>query len=173
MTKILALDASTTAIGWAVLESDRQSPDDLLYHGLHKPKGELWERITKGTRWFHGWMEQCTFPGLVIAIERPFVRMGRKGGRRIGNWNSTIKQSYMVGALGAIAGGHGFRIIEINPQERLTAAGISSKAPSLKRAVVARVNQMYGLGLKVTEHDIADAVLVGWAAQGKLKGDQL
>ena len=157
--RILALDASTTAIGYALLDCEQRSPDDLLGHGLIKPPGDLWRRISGGMEWLHRWMDHNGQP-LVVALERPFV--GK-------SWDSTIKQSYMVGALGAVAKGRDCRIIEINPQERLTAAGISSKAPSLKRAVVARVNQVYGLGLKPTEHDIADAVLVGWAAQGKLR----
>ena len=163
MTKILALDASTTAIGYALMDCDKPSPHDLLLHGLYKPPGDLWMRIAEGAWWLHEWLESHVPMCINVAIERPFVHK---------NWNSAIKQSYMVGALGAVARAQDCRIIEINPSERLKAAGISSKAPSLKRAVVERVNQVYGLGLKVTEHDIADAVLVGWAAQGKLKGEQ-
>jgi Holliday junction resolvasome RuvABC endonuclease subunit len=151
---ILALDASTTTIGYAAMNGD-----ELLQWGAFTPSGPLYDRIAQGGDWLRRWLDLHGTPE-TVAIERPFVGA---------SWDSTIKQSYMVGTLIAVARSRGANVVEVNPQERLNAAGISSKAPSLKRACVAVVNQVYGLKLKVSQHDIADAILVGWAAQRAAK----
>lgn len=152
---LLALDASTTTIGYAALNDG----DELLQWGAVSPSGPLHDRIAQGGDWLRRWLDVHGTPQ-TVAIERPFVGA---------SWDSTIKQAYMVGTLIAVAHSRGAHVVEVNPQERLNAAGIDSRAPSLKRACVAVVNQCYGLKLKVAQHDIADAVLVGWAAQRMAK----
>jgi len=60
--------------------------------------------------------------------------------------------------------------VEINPGGRLAAFGlpVNLKRPVAKERVIAHVNQRYRLELKPREHDVADAIAVGFAATIKL-----
>lgn len=156
---VLALDASTTAIGWALFDLDKRHPDDLLDHGVKRLKGGLWYRLDFGHVWAKWYMTESQSVDLV-ALETPVVYRNAK---------STIKQAYMVGVLGWVAFHVGVEILELRPDERLTALGLPPRCRNPKPQVVRNVNQIYGLNLDVkTDHDIADAIALGWAARRRL-----
>lgn len=149
---ILALDASTTAIGYAYLTDD-DSPHDLAQWGCYRPSGELWDRLVDGGHWLKNWLAQHGPPPFV-AIELPVVGV---------NTRTAMKQARMVGVLGAIAYSYGCEIVEVNPTERLSAIGLKSNAD--KADVVRTVNAIYGLSLRIRENDTADAIAIAWAAR--------
>jgi Holliday junction resolvasome RuvABC endonuclease subunit len=165
----LALDASTTAIGWALFDFSKRHPDDLLGHGVEKLTGELWARIWQAKEWFL-W-EREGDKAQLVAIETPVIYMVKQHG---GPWKprnaqSVIKQAYMVGTLGVLAYAADLEIMELRPDERLTALGLAHNTTNPKPQVVNLVNQIYSLELNAnTEHDIADAIALGWAARRRL-----
>lgn len=164
---VLALDASTKAIGWALFDLGKRHPEDLLKYGLERFTGNIWERLNKAADWLLGWMIEPEFwNGGIVAIETPVVYKSA---------GSAIKQAYMVGVLGAIGQRKmkGTRmkreVMELRPDERLTALGLPPKCRNPKPWVVQYVNQIYGLELDLkTDHDIADAIALGWAARRRL-----
>ena len=165
--KILALDASTTAIGWAYLDLAKRHPDDLGAYGLEKLTGELFQRLCKGLAWRQG----AQWPADCVAIETPVVYMVKQpGGRwKPRNPQSAIKQGYMVGVLGASAYEAGLQVLELRPDERLTALGLAHNTRDPKPQVVNLINQIYRLELDHKgQHDIADAIAIGWAARRRL-----
>ena len=149
---ILALDASTTAIGYAFLTDD-DPPHDLAQWGTYRPSGELWDRLVDGGRWLKNWLAQHG-PPAVVAIELPVVGV---------NARTAMKQARMVGVLGAIARSYGCEIVEVNPTERLSAIGLDRHAK--KADVIKCVNAIYGLSLRIREDNTADAVAIAWAAR--------
>lgn len=169
--KLLALDASTTAIGWALFDLERDHPDDLLEYGIKRFRGPLWDRIVEAEPWVQRRLLApvlvSTPPDLMgaLAIETPVIYM-IKGKPR--NAQSVIKQAYMVGALVLLARGRGLRVLEIRPDERLTAIGLPARLRNPKPWVVRNVNAIYSLDLGPKEHDVADAIAIGWAARRKL-----
>lgn len=155
---ILALDASTTAIGWALCDLEKRHPDDLTEYGLERLKGKLWDRLDYGQIWTRRYMEYQAVE--LLAIETPVVWKNAK---------SSIKQAYMVGVLGLTGFRLGVEVMEIRPDERLTALGLPARCRNPKPWIVNTVNQIYGLGLETkTDHDIADAIALGWAARRRL-----
>lgn len=168
--RLLALDASTTAIGWAVLDLDDRHPDDLLEHGLETLSGDLWRRIALGGEWLWKVLEDASPIGYV-AIETPVVYMVKERGRwKPRNAQSVIKQGYMVGALGYVALQFGLVLLEVRPDERLAAFGLPHNTRNPKPQVVNIANMIYSLGLDPDkEHDTADAIAVAWAARRHLE----
>lgn len=175
---VLALDASTTAIGWALFDFSARHPEDLHDYGLERLEGPIWERLEQGADVVLGiWLETHGFD--ILAIETPVVYMV---GGKPRNAPSAIKQAYMIGALGLAHYRRGGRveIMELRPDERLTALGLPHRLRNPKGQVTRNVNQIYGLDLDAKkDHDIADAIALGWAArrrlmqEGKLDGHNL
>ena len=156
---VLALDASTTAIGWALFDFSKRHPDDLLGRGLERLNGSLWWRLKYGSEKICH-MINSRPPIQIAVIETPVVYK---------NAASSIKQAYMVGVLGTYAYYYGLEVMEVRPDERLTALGLPHKLRNPKPQVVRNVNQIYGLALdEKREHDIADAIAIGWAARRAL-----
>jgi Holliday junction resolvasome RuvABC endonuclease subunit len=166
-TMILALDASTTAIGFAALSLDADTPQDLLQWGTYRPQGELWDRLVDGGRWLRNWLAQ--HGGVpYVAIEIPILATYRdRHNRERRNVDAFRRQARMVGVLGAIAHSYGSEIIEVNPTERLTAIGLDRHAK--KADVVKVINAIYGLSLRIRENDTADAVAIAWAARRAIR----
>lgn len=157
--KILALDASTTAIGWAILDLSKEWPDDLESYGVHRLSGELWDRLWAGLVEITGKLVLTRNPMDYVAIETPVVYK---------NPASSIKVAYMVGLLGGYAG-QWAKVLELRPDQRLTALGLPSRCRDPKPQVTRNVNAIYELDLDPgKDHDIADAIAIGWAARRRL-----
>lgn len=163
--RVLTLDASTTAIGWAHFDLAQLAPDDLQEWGTIRPAGNLWERLRWGGDWLAGkmrgehWIDR-------VALETPVVYMG---GGRPRNAPSTIKVAYMVGVLGQVAECEGAEVMELRPDERLTAIGLPARCRNPKPQVVRLVNRIYGLELdELKDHDTADAIAMGWAVSKRI-----
>jgi Holliday junction resolvasome RuvABC endonuclease subunit len=154
---LLALDASTTMLGWALLDLEKRHPDDLLEYGRYPLRGHLWDRLDYGQEWARRTIDPARV-GLV-AIETPVVYRNAK---------STIRQAYMVGVLGLLAHTQGLEVVEIRPDERLTALGLPARLRDPKGQVTRNVNGIYSLSLGPKDHDIADAIAIGWAARRRL-----
>ena len=164
--RILGLDPSTVAIGYALLCTDS---DHLLDYGVYKVEGnaldvKLWLA--------HDWLEDFFELGdtrrwaQVLAIELPIYHRNIKTLR-------TLAQ--MVGALRAAAAYFTDQTIEVLPSERRLAMGITirMKSKPAKDAIRRIVNQIYGLDLGPDDHDISDAVAVAVAAARKLRIEEL
>lgn len=69
-TFILALDASTTAVGWCYARDG-----DYIASGVHKPKGkDAWTRINRFGEWLYGLIESTDTN--VVVLEEPTGRHG-------------------------------------------------------------------------------------------------
>ena len=165
---LLALDPSTTCIGWAVLTLDGER---VVKYGTHRPRGDtLDEKLVDAYHWFLWLLDDGdTFLGDAVtayAFEMPIVYR---------NPATTIKLAQMVGVLRVAAFQWVEQTIEINPGGRLSALGlpVNLKRAVAKERVIANVNSLYGLELKPKDEDAADAIAVGLAASNKLKLAQL
>lgn len=166
---ILALDPSTTCIGWAVMPLDAATVTE---YGAYGPKGDdLDHKLIDAHRWLRWMFDQYkefaphTTPGeaiTVYAFEMPIVYR---------NPATTIKLAQLVGVLRVAAFDDVERTIEINPGGRLAALGlpVNLKRAVAKEKVLDTVNMMFSLELKRKDDDIADAIAIGVAASGKLR----
>ncbi len=168
--KILALDASTVSIGWALFDLEKDHPEDLEKYGVEKLKGDLWTRLWEAHIWLIERIvdartnERFAFPSQVapelVGLETPIVHK---------NVKSSIKVAYAVAVLGLAARKGDLEVMEIRPDERLAALGLPHRMRNPKPQVVSLVNQIYSLDLDPkTDHDIADAIAIGWATRRKL-----
>jgi len=161
MTCLLALDPSTTAIGWALFDVET---DALLTSGVWRPprKAEFDERCAAACLWLYKRLSGVD----AFAYEIPVVRH---------NPRTTVMLAEFSGALRSLAWVYVKRIIRVLPAERLTAFGLpwNVKRAEAKRLIVQYVNLRYGLGLTEKEHDVADAVAVGVAAMSRLKEEEI
>ena len=158
---ILALDASLSCIGWAVMSLDARR---VVEYGAYKPKGDtLDHRLADAFSWLR-WMldSERGEAATVFAFEMPVVYR---------NVATTIKLAQLVGVLRVAAFEWTEQTVEVNPGGRLAALGlpVNMKRAMAKKAVIANVNGRYGLELKAGNHDIADAIAVGIAATRRIR----
>lgn len=157
---VLGLDASTTAVGWALLDTDQ---DLICGHGCHRPVGDsVLERIDDADTWLNSllWIH----PSAIIAVEVPVMHKNAATMRSL---------SYMAGVL-LLRGWQRWGAVEILPGQRLTALGLPPRMrrDNAKSAVLRIVNALYGLRLTEADHDAADAVAIAVAAANKLKEER-
>ena len=163
---ILALDPSLSCIGWAVMPLNASA---VVEYGAYRPSygspggGNLDEKLWDAYCWLR-WLLDSEGRGeniTALAFEMPVVYR---------NPAITIKLAQLVGVLRVAAFDWVEQTVEINPGGRLAAFGlpVNLKRPVAKERVIAHVNQRYRLELKPREHDVADAIAVGFAATIKL-----
>ncbi len=148
---LLALDASTTHIGWAYLDGDR-----LLRSGEITLRGDPAERLRVAAWWLIG-RDRAD----VVALEEPFV--GRNG-------HTAMQLARMTGALaGAITVAWKVPVVWVGPTEAKLAATGDGRAD--KRAVRKMIQAQFPNAYP-GEH-ACDAVGVALAAAGKIKLEEL
>ena len=158
--RLLALDPSTSCIGWALFVGEELDTFD-----SYQPQGKTFDRlIANACDWLDnlGWRLMPK----IIAFELPIVAR---------NIKTTITLAQLAGALRFIAfseiTNYVGTVVEVYPGSRLAALGlpIRLKRAEAKRRVVALVNARFGLNLTQKQHDIADAIAVGLAAMRQMR----
>ena len=158
MDTILAIDPSLSCIGWAVMGADT-----VYDYGILVPYGNEFDaRLNSAYCWADSMgRERGIHQELVTAIEIPVYYKNAKTLRDL---------AQLCGALRVGLSWH-CRTIDVLPTERLSALGlpIRLRRNEAKARVLSLVNAMFELELTTKDHDIADAIAVGVAAQKKLK----
>ncbi len=154
---ILGLDASTVAIGWALLDYEQvyqYGVKDLTVHG------DFDQRLFAAGHWMDIVGINLTPYPAVVAIEEPVLRTGSKS-----NPDTMRKLAYVDGALAYVALQNGLKVVRVLPGARLSALGlpIRLRRDTAKAHVLQLVNARYGLKLGPKEHDAADAIAVALA----------
>ncbi len=156
---ILGLDASTVAIGWALLDYEQ-----VYLHGIKQLDGhnDFDKRLYEAGQWMEmeGIYMGVEPHSTIVAIEEPVLRAGGKS-----NPDTMRKLAYVDGALAYVALRHGLRVVRVLPGARLSALGLPIKLrrDTAKAHVLQLVNARYGLNLTPKEHDAADAIAVALA----------
>lgn len=158
MTRILGLDPSTVATGWAILDIV-DGHEHVTTSGVFKPAGAtLDHKLVAAHNWMQDRIDEVA-PG-VLGIETPFFKLNA----------DTLRVLASLGAAFRLAAAlRGVRVVEITPAQRCTAIGAGGNAD--KRTVQIYVNAIFNLAL--TDHNISDAVAIAAAAALKLREESL
>lgn len=154
---VLGLDASTVAIGWALMDYNA-----VIYYGVQELKGEFHQRLLDAHEWLGGFLDEHSVH--TVAIERPVAHR---------NIQTTIRLANISGALRVAIGNRVSNVVEINPGERLATVGLSIRTArkQAKEHVIRIVNASYNLHLESGDHDAADAIAIGCAAFRRMLRD--
>lgn len=160
-TILLSLDASTVAIGWALMDYRA-----VIAHGVQRLKGDFYDRLLHACNWLEHQFSTHDSIG-AFAIEQPVMHSSKP------NVKTTLKLAYMDGALISVATRHVSNVFEIIPGERLVALGLPARTPRefAKTQVTQYANAIFNLSITEDEHDAADAIAVGLAAFRKMLKD--
>lgn len=152
--RILGLDPSTVATGWAIL--DVQDRDEgVTASGIYHPEGSsLDARLLDAFHWTRGTLEM--HEPTMLAIETTFFKM---------NAQTLISLASIGAAFRLAATAAGIPVVEVAPAQRCKALGLAGNAA--KNQVLYTVNAVYNLTL--SDHNEADAVAVAAAAALKLR----
>jgi len=157
--RILGLDPSTVATGWALLDVDDDGGECVLETGTYAPPhGDLDEMLLAAYGWCQDMMSDCQ-PD-ILAIETPFYKL---------NARTLSTLAALGGVLRLAATQAGLRVIAVAPSQRCTALGLPGNAT--KQQVLYTVNAIYGLNLD--DHNQADAVAIAAAAALRLRQEAL
>ena len=128
MTRILALDVSTTAAGWCLADDDVY-----VASGVFKPHGGIWQRLHELAGLAHTSFYEPDSPQIeIVAFEEP------RGNH--GNMDTNIKLGYANGVMLAPWLAHGLEVLPVQiatikatgcnktRQGRMVAASIAGKA---------------------------------------------
>lgn len=156
---LLALDASTTAIGWAIMDRDT------VYEcgtRTFASRSTFYIRLVTATYWLDNFRHSQCHPISAVALETPVIHRDPK---KV-NVETSLHLAYMDGALMATALRLGMNVYQVRPGERLIALGLPANLlrKDAKEMVRQRVNLLFGLELGPKEHDTGDAIAVGMAA---------
>ena len=151
MTTMLAIDASTKAVGWAVFEDGEYLKSDVF-----KPEGkDAWERIDKYAEWFAYWFLPPAYPITTVAYE---LATGNRG---------NMRTNRLLGALEYITRSDttsiGVNLVTVTASQ-VRASGCHKHALAVASAIA---------GKEITSGDEADAIGVGLAALAKMARDAL
>jgi Holliday junction resolvasome RuvABC endonuclease subunit len=143
---ILAIDASSTAIGWVLYAGK------VLSHGeLQLTGADITDRCRQAYNQLWTLLERYTQPD-VLAIEAPVARYGK----------AVIPQSRVAGALLALAGQRSILVLEVSPTEAKRALCGRGQGEKIDMQVAA-------LSYKVSGEHAADALGVAIVAAGKIQ----
>ncbi|MBN1954856.1 MAG: crossover junction endodeoxyribonuclease RuvC [Anaerolineae bacterium] len=154
MTRILGLDPSTVATGWALLDDGT-----VLASGVFRPEGDtLDEKLAAAHNWL--WLQLLGLWPQAVAVETPFFKLNAK----------TLVTLAQLGAAYRLAATmFGLPVVEVTPAVRCTAVGLGGNAA--KEQVLYTVNAVFSLDL--TDHNESDAVAIAAAAEIKLREKEL
>jgi len=151
---ILALDPSSTAIGWAyhVKSSPPLAGGTLCESGVFRPP-DVADRLDTTLTWLNDWFDAAIsdcIPG-VIAYEDSSAVMAR-------NQMRGARQMENTALIRLVAGRHGVPLVRYAPN------GIKKYATgnghATKRQMVDACNRTFGLSLSEADHDQADAIWI-------------
>lgn len=158
MARVLGLDPSTVATGWALLCDDGQG-EGLAASGVYAPLHSGLDAIMmESFHWLQGVVE--VHDPTLLAIETPFFKVNARTMHVL----SSLGAAFRVSATLA-----GLEVVEVAPAARCTALGLPGNAS--KCQVLYTVNAVYGLNL--SDHNEADAVAIAAAAALRLRLDAL
>lgn len=164
---VMGIDASTSATGWGVFDGD-----NLIAHGLIKPKGDDWQDRVK-----QEWPLLCNIiekyaPERIYIEDVPLIQDKKKG--------KGPKTLLMLGAVqGMILGVSAYKNIPVeflSPSEWRGALGLydgtreGTQREVLKKKAIEMVNKKFGLDLlwvapksKRNQDDEAEGILVAYS----------
>lgn len=158
MTRILGLDPSTVAAGWAVLDI-LDGQETVAASGVWKPSGvDLDQKLVSAHNWLHGLIDR--YGPSVLGIETPFFKLNAQTMHTLSSLGAAFRLAATLRAV---------RVVAVTPAGRCTAIGLGGNAEKLQ--VLYTVNAIFGLEL--TNHNISDAVAIAAAAALKLREEIL
>lgn len=144
--RILSLDASTSATGWAIWEDG-----ELLDSGCFRPNSKLsWEARSFKVA---GFVADQQFDMLVME-DVPLQRNGLP----------TLAKLCVLSGMIRFAAGN--KVYLFQPNKWRSKAGLSpfkKHRDELKQAAVDKVNELYNLDLALKDNDRAEAIMIGIA----------
>lgn len=157
----LGLDLSTNCTGWAIFEDGK-----LKCYGKIVPLDHLSINAIQKTIYIANnvkkLMEKFDPNTVVIEDTHYDKRMGYEPTRVLNRLAGAV-----IYVIETSPTSHGLtdkdRILFLQPSETRRRMGILPKATNIKRRIVDAVNLKFGLGLKPSEHDEADAIVTGYA----------
>jgi crossover junction endodeoxyribonuclease RuvC len=158
VTRILGLDPSTVATGWAILDL-LDGQEQIAASGVWNPTGcDLDQKLVTAHYWLLDRIDQ--YAPSILGIETPFFKLNAQTMHTLSSLGAAFR---LVAALRAV------RIIPISPSARCTAVGLGGNAD--KAQVLYTVNAIFGLAL--TDHNQSDAIAIAAAAALKLREEVL
>jgi Holliday junction resolvasome RuvABC endonuclease subunit len=162
---IHALDPSTVAIGWALMDRNTVLGCDVK---KLEPGVSFHSRLDEACLWlgdlliYYEYGDNEYNAPWGVALETAVIHRNPK---KV-NVDTTLHLAYMDGALIATALHHVSNVFEIKPGERLSALGLPVSLPrnDAKEAVRTRVNAIFNLEIPASKNDASDAIAVGMAA---------
>lgn len=158
MTRIIGLDPSTVATGWAVLDiADGQ--ETVAGCGAWAPAGrDLDQKLASAHNWLHDLIDR--YGPSVLGIETPFFKLNAQTMHTLSSLGAAFRLAATLRAV---------RVVAVTPAGRCTAIGLGGNAEKLQ--VLYAVNAIFSLDL--TNHNISDAVAIAAAAALKLREEIL
>lgn len=158
MTRILGLDPSTVATGWAVLDV-LDGQETIAGCGAWAPPGrDLDQKLASAHNWLHDLIDR--YGPSVLGIETPFFKLNAQTMHTLSSLGAAFRLAATLRAV---------RVVAVTPAGRCTAIGLGGNAEKLQ--VLYTVNAIFGLEL--TNHNISDAVAIAAAAALKLREEIL
>ena len=154
--RILALDPSTVATGWAVLDTYGRQEGVSASGVYHPPKGTVDERLLAAFNWCAGAID--VHEPQVVAVETPFFKLNARTLTVLASLGAAFRLAAVMVDL---------PVVEVQPAKRGPALGLAGNAT--KEQILYVVNAVYNLNL--TDHNESDAVAVAAAAALKLRTD--
>lgn len=154
--RILALDISTTHIGWCIGDGA-----DYVRSGVLAPSGDLWQRLTRIADMTHNWF----YDGDTADDERPTVVAFEEPRGNHANMHTNIVLGYAVGLWLSPWLAHGWEIVPVHVQQiKATGCHKGTRRNPGPRRVAASIAGKDEIG-----PDEADAIGCWLAALSKLR----
>lgn len=152
---VLGLDASTSSTGWAIF-----SDGELIVAGVVHPKNDNWRlRIKYIIENILKLFEEYNIEKIIMED----VPMENK------NIVTLHKLSVLQGWITCIADQHSITVDLLSPNQWRSKLGMfdgtkeGRKRNALKQKAITMANEIFGLELKKSHDDIAEAILVGYS----------